>query len=150
MKWESYIAEGSDYVPMRDWGKDHWSTFAYLVTRAVDGKGMIDNRRMRCSARLHRHFAHTGTAALGMEGSKSPTFLAGGALMEGHDDWSCLEDMVHAGLIKAEYREKYPDRTFGNMEARIELTELGLAYSALITQHKVTGNSFGNFRPPHP
>ena len=37
------------HVPMVQWGKDHWSVFAYLECCAVDNKGIINNQHMRCN-----------------------------------------------------------------------------------------------------
>src|SRR5688572_21590317 len=96
--WDKYEFEGEG-VPVKDWGQDHWSTFAYLETRAVDAKGVIDNRRMRCNPRLHRHLANMGMGSI-IDGSKYPTRLKVGTI-DKHDDWSCLEDMVAAGFLKA-------------------------------------------------
>lgn len=40
-------------VPVAAWGKDHWSTLAYVETRTVDHKGLLDHDHMRCSPGLH-------------------------------------------------------------------------------------------------
>ena len=124
-EYAEYLIEGNGYVPVTNWGQDHWSTFAYLETRAVDGKGAIDNPRMRCNARLHREFANMGPFGNLHDGAKYPTLLAGGIKLEKHDDWSCLEDMVAAGLIKAFYRRKSHTDAFGHAEARVEIRRIG-------------------------
>lgn len=149
-EWTEYLTEGNDYVPVADWGQDHWSTFAYLETRVVDGKGHIDNRRMRCNARLHREFMHDAVfhrrLLLIHDSSKYPTLLAGGVELEKHDDWSCLEDMVAAGLIKAFYRRKSYTEAFGHSEAKVEFTNTGLAVAAALRRHKARGGNFRDFR----
>jgi|GEM_PF-1204736 len=145
-EYTEYLAEGGDYVPVADWGQDHWSTFAYLETRAVDGKGIIDNLKMRCNARLHREFMQKGPFGMIHDGAKYPTLLAGGVKLEPHDDWSCLEDMVAAGLVKAFYRRKSYTEAFGHSEAKMEFTNTGLAVAAALRKHKARGGNFRDFR----
>lgn len=145
--WIEYATEGNDYVPIQRWGQDHWSTLAYLETRAVDAKGAIDNRRMRCNARLHRHLAHWyGTDLPVQDGARYPTRLAEGELIQ-HDDWSCLEDMVSAGFLRAWWRPvpHHPVRPFGGHEARIELTVLGQDVAAALRQYKARRGSYSEF-----
>lgn len=138
MNWIQYEAEGDDFIPIERWGHDHWSTLAYLETRVVDGKGAIDNRRMRCNARLHREFAHSA------DGSEYPTRLKDGE-QDRHDDWSCLEDMVAAGLLIASFRGS--GKPFGGTQGRIQLTEAGLDITAQLRNHKANGGTYATFTP---
>lgn len=141
---EEYTAEGDDSVPMERWGKDHWSTFAYLETRVVDGKGKIDNARMRCNARLHRHFAVVSPFGALQDGSKYPTRAKDGDI-ENHDDWSCLEDMVAAGLVRAFFQRTKYGEVFGDCRARVELTELGQKIAAQLRVYKAAGGNYHGF-----
>lgn len=144
--WEEYLSGNSNsYVPVSKWGKDHWSTFAYLETRAVDHKGIVDNSRMRCNVRLHKEFAFENFGNV-VSGDKYPTRLKQGEL-EKHDDWSCLEDMVATGLLRAFTRVKFHGQIFGNSEARVELTELGQIYAEQLRRHKMNGGAFATFEP---
>lgn len=146
--WEEYTAEGNDYVPISMWGHDHWSTFAYLETRTVDYGGLVDNRHMRCNPRLHRAFAAHLAGGFDnriADGSGYPTRLGGGKELDKHDDWSCLEDMVTAGLIKARQRVQYPGEVFGFAQAKVELTESGHRVAAVLRRHKAEGGKFGSF-----
>ena len=147
MTWIKYEPNGGDYIPVERWGRDHWSTFAYLETRVVDGNGLIDNRKMRCAARLHREFAHVDPV-LGrlQDGGKHPTRLKDGEI-ENHDDWSCLEDMVEAGLIEAWWTPNPLNRPFGGAKAKIELTEMGFVCAGLLREYKAKGGTFGTFSP---
>lgn len=144
-EYTEYLAKGDNYVPVADWGQDHWSTFAYLETRAVDGKGIIENSKMRCNARLHREFMHEGPFGLIHDGAKYPTLLAGGVKLESHDDWSCLEDMVAARLVKVFYRRKFYCKAFGHSEAKVEFTNAGLVMAAALRRHKGRGGNFRDF-----
>ena len=148
MEWTEYKADktdGDDYVPVSEWGSDHWSTFAYLETRAVDAKGQIDNRRMRANMRLHRHF-FWATVLHRADNKEYPTRLKGGSELKKHDDWSCLEDMVAAGLLRSWFR-RVNDDAFNNSRGRVEFTELGLSVAAELRRHKANGGQWSNFEP---
>ena len=145
--WHEYKIEGNDYIPITRWGQDHWSTLAYLETRVVNGKGYIDNPRMRCNPRLHRHFAAVDPfTSVPYDGSKYPTRLKDGEI-ERHDDWSCLEDMVAAGLLTAQWRVCYRGAMFGNSEARVTFTATGQALAAQLRAHKAGGGKWSDFAP---
>lgn len=143
---DEYKPNGGDYIPMERWGKDHWSTFAYLETVATDRDGHIDRQRMRCNARLHRELANVSPWNSLVDGGEYPTRLIDGNL-EKHDDWSCVEDMVAAGLVRAFFRQENYDRAFGNTEAYIELTDEGWRIAAELRQHKAQGGVYHGFRP---
>ena len=137
-----YEFEG-EAIPIERFGQDHWSTLAYFETVATDKKGIIDNRRMRCNPRLHRSLANMSGFGI-IDGSKYPTRLKEGQI-ENHDDWSCLEDMVAAGLVEAFTRIKYPEEVFGNMEAKIKLTPLGFKIAHELREFKAKGGIYANF-----
>jgi hypothetical protein len=52
-------------VPMTLFGTDHWSTFGYVETRAVDHKGLLDHDHMRCHAGRHPVMLHVKRAVSG-------------------------------------------------------------------------------------
>lgn len=144
--WTAYKPEGDDYIPVGRWGKDHWSTFAYLETVTVDKQGIVDNRRMRTHPRIHRELVGITFGHI-QDGSSYPTMLKDGTSQERHDDWSCLEDMVAAGFIQAEFHTRRHGELFGRDEARVRLTDLGRAMAALLREHKADGGSFNSFNP---
>lgn len=146
IEWIEYKS-GGNFVPVDSWGSDHWSTLAYLETRAVDADGRVENQRMRCNPRIHRSFANLGKGGGLVDGSKYPTRLRGNKTLDDHDDWSCLEDMVSAGLLRAFWCDG-GDQIFGGAEARIELTDLGFEICAALRSHKAKGGNFGDFEPP--
>ncbi len=147
MSWTNYKAEGNDYIEIDRWGKDHWSTLAYLESRVIDNGGTINNLQMRCDSRLHRHFAHVETMGM-TNGGKYPTRLQDSIELEKHDDWSCLEDMVASELVIAKFREnpKMQGEIFGHMEAKVKLTELGTQVSGMLRAHKASGGVFAKFQ----
>ncbi len=148
MSWTIYTPEGNNYIDIGHWGKDHWSTLAYIEARVIDNNGIINNLQMRCNSRLHRGYTYVGLNAMMTDGAKYPTRLQGDIELEKHDDWSCLEDMVAANLVIAQFREnsKYPNEIFGNMEARVELTELGIQVSGMLRAHKAQGGMYAKFQ----
>lgn len=141
MTWYEYEPDGNDYIPIILWGRDHWSAFAYLETRTVDYGGVVDNEKMRCNPRLHRIFANQANRLFS---GNYPTRLAHGETIEPHDDWSCLEDMARADLLRAWFRQQ-SDEMFGSGQARIELTDEGRRIAGLLRKHKAGGGNFGNF-----
>jgi hypothetical protein len=137
----AYVADVADkgHIPMARWGQDHWSTFCYLETCAVDRQGKIDNRRMRCNPRLHRHFAHMADATV------YPTRCKGSTI-DFHDDWSCVEDMVAEGLLEASSDTK-PGQPFGNGRATAKLTDLGWKIAGQLRRHRAEGGQHRDFVP---
>lgn len=88
MNQYSAMKEDSEHIEMTRWGTDHWSTLLYLESVVVDNEGKVNNNKMRCHPRLHRKFAHH------LSGEDFPGTRVQGGVIEQHDDWSCVEDMV--------------------------------------------------------
>lgn len=122
-------------VPVETWGRDHWSTFAYLECRVVDNGGIPEKAHMRCD--LERHPAH-GHILMPSDGEKYPTRLAEGVGLPDHDDWDCVDDMEASGLIKINGTGLFP---------AWELTDKGKAVAGRLRAHKADGGSFASFRP---
>jgi hypothetical protein len=128
-------------IPMTRWGKDHWSTFAYIDTIAVDNPrndGLIspDNKRMRTNLSTHPGLA---VSIMGTfhDGAKYPTRLNDGEI-ENHDDWDCLSDMVAEKLLQ-EYGT--------GLQPLYKFTELGRDIIHQLRDHKASGGTFHNFTP---
>lgn len=135
MNWIKYEPEsnGNDFVAVSRWGKDHWSTFAYFETRAVDYKGIINNQHMRCDPKLHPYHAHQGSYSE----KEYPTILHNKEELFNHDDWSCLDDMIMFGLVDAWFSSIH--------EVKIKLTEYGQEIASELRKHKSNGGSFSTF-----
>jgi hypothetical protein len=151
-KWDIYEPGQSDeYIAPEQWGKDHWSTLLYAESMAVNHGGSIDNRRMRTDARLHRHFVNVEAVTQEMvDGSRYPTRLANGKTLDNHDDWSCLEDAAAAGYVRLYFREnpRRQNQAFGNLVARVELTDLGFAVAHAVRKMAATGTPASKVRLP--
>lgn len=145
--WEPYVAEGEGYTPPEKWGRDHWSTLLYLHSCAVDQKGFIQNNKMRCDPRLHRHFAHFGLFGNMIDGSHYLTRLKAGETQAGHDDWSCLEDLVKYEYVTAEFAISDEERPFGGGVAKIALTPLGFEVVKQLQMHRAGQKPYDDFLP---
>lgn len=141
-----YVPEGDGYIPIEQWGQDHWSTLAYLETCAVDRRGAVDNNRMRCNPRLHRQFMPTAPGAQSGDPDQYPTRLRGGAIQSKHDDWSCLEDMVAARVLEAYYTPSTA-APFGGSRARVVLTDTGQQLAGALRRHRSGGGNYSGFIP---
>ena len=97
-------------------GKDHWSTFAYVETRCVDHGGVLHHPHMR-------------------DDPKYPTKLRGGELANNHSDYDCLDDLEAAGLLTWSI-------TVG---AKVVLTSLGWEVASKLRQFKAGGGNFADF-----
>ncbi len=144
-----------EVIPFDRWGKDHWSTLAYIETRIADRKGRLNVEHMRCDPRLHRAF--TNRANIDSPGSY-PTVLADGSKLDRHDDWSCAEDAIALGLLTMDDEEAVergnhydaPDEFLPGRSPKFSLTPRGLEVAALLRAHKASGGSFSTFRLESP
>jgi len=127
-------------ISIEKWGKDHWSTFAYLETLAVDGGkdgwAIPVRERMRTNEITHPHLlGNTFGGGESSYASKYPTRLKEGEV-EGHDDWDCIDDMVKEGLLE--------DVGSGLNRAFI-FTKLGKKVAGELRKHKMNGGNFKDF-----
>jgi hypothetical protein len=165
--------EAEDPVPLDKFGKDHWSTFAYLESRIVNYQGKINHKHMRCDENRHPIFASAGSvkpfsASWGDNNKKYPSLIKGELVdgkwtvgnKENHDDYDCLTDLIREGFLeavmpsvsdtKAAQYDKQPLIT-GLVElqmatkAKFKLTEKGHKAANALRKWKSEGNSFHSF-----
>lgn len=101
-------------VPINRFGKDHWSTLAYIETRVVDYRGVLNADHMRISSRRHPMLLamKPRARALGTisDGADYPTRLKTETVnpetgrfesenLPEHDDYDCVDDLIAAGLL---------------------------------------------------
>lgn len=125
-------------VPVERFGKDHWSVLAYLECCAVDAKGKLDLRRMRCDADRHPGLVNAVLDEIQLK-KKYPTYLADRELLADHDDWDCVDDLEAAGFV---------EQVGTGIHPVIKMTELGLEVAAALRAHKAGGGYFALFRWP--
>lgn len=141
-------ARAAERAPTRPgperWGRDHWSTFAYVETRVVDHEGVLNLEHMRVDVYRHPLLANTASSSdFGGGSRRYPTRLKGGELLDNHDDHDCAEDMTRdwpemPALLANVGTEVHP---------RFALTDEGRRVAALLRAHKAAGGSFATFSP---
>lgn len=130
-------------LPMSRFGKDHWSTFAYIETRIVDYKGLPDPQHLRVDCTRHPGIKGSTLMGTKIDGAKFPTRLRllpdqKGRLEEipDHDDIDCLDDLEEAGLLK---------NIGSGINMLFVLTSLGTKVASQLRAHKGKGGNFCEF-----
>jgi predicted transcriptional regulator len=128
-------------VPKEKFGRDHWSTFAYLGSVETNREGVPDRDKMRTHRknrlRMSQVQALMTVAGVGWTGTR----LADGTELEEHDDWDCLDDLEAAGLLKNIGTGFHPV---------VELTDEGWRLYKAVSKFRragVPGRSFADFQP---
>jgi hypothetical protein len=130
-----------------DFGKDHWSLLAYVETRCVDYKGILDKKHLRIKNEIDKsgsdyYFSQTewkpeyGTRLFGYfkeDGTKDKH-----RQLKNHDDLDCLEDLEDAGLI---------ENIGTGLHPAVKLRKLGIAVTSQLREHKTNGGTFATFIP---
>lgn len=136
-------------IPIKEFGKDHWSTFAYVETLCVDsihkGVGTLDWKRLRVNEKSHplhainfqmTHVAWKrdfGTILRGYFRPNGKTDTRRRA--PDHDDVDCLDDLEAEGLLEV----------VSMANGYVRMTEKGRRIAALLRDHKSRGGSFAGF-----
>lgn len=126
-------------VSIKNFGKDHWSTFAYIETRCMDYKGVPDREHMRTDPDRHPGLVgfRVAQAYEGMH-KKYPTRLKGGYELFDHDDWDCVDDLEAAGLLEINGTGINPV---------YKLTDEGHEIIKQLRKFKSEGGNFADFVP---
>ena len=134
-----------DIIPLKDFGRDHWSTFAYIDTLIVelqgfqigfDGRMRQGRRNFRVMKEMCSHPKRVNSASMGIVMDlKYGTRLRDGSTVEGHDDWDCVQDLVEAGLLVGECE---PSEI-------LKLSENGKYAINALREHKRSEGSYATF-----
>lgn len=136
----------NEYVPMEKWGRDHWSTLAYMETVIVEHTVFTVklDPRMRQTRRMHRVLSEYSPPkdfdrSVPMDRDDG-TVLADGSIIKGHDDWACVQDIANLGLLNVGPED---------VDVGVDLTfsDAGMKLAAELRAHKANGGSFKNFKP---
>jgi hypothetical protein len=149
------MTDHSDYVLPPLFGKDHWSTLAYAETVMVDVGGFqvgfdVRMRQSRRNYRVMREMCRRpkrvrqGPDHGCMWESKYSTVLADKSMVEGHDDWSCIQDMAQAGFFTVGEQIVGADQVEPGVI--LHLSPLGRSMAERLRAYKAAGGTFGNFR----
>ena len=131
-------------IQPKDFGKDHWSLLAYIETRCVDYKGILDLAHLRVKnpainspsypmsrpnwkpeygTRLSGYFKDDGTKDITRQ-------------LKNHDDLDCIEDLENA---------RYIENMGTGLNPASKMTKLGNEVAALLRQHKTDGKHYATF-----
>jgi hypothetical protein len=140
-----------EYIDPSLFGRDHWSTLAYVESVMTDCAGfqMGNDPRMRANRRNYRvmnevprpkrvkNLSVTNHPMMPDDGSR----LNDGQVVRGHDDWNCIEDFAALGFF---------DVSAGALDAGVTLkfSALGKTVAAALRQHKQDGGQLEQFRMP--
>ena len=129
-------------IELGRWGKDHWSTFAYiehLCVESLDNIGRPQLNRIQANANRHPGLVVQSLHGTLLDGSNYGIRLAGGDELPGpdYDEWDCIDDMEREGLLEQVGTGIHPE---------FKLTEHGRKVAGLLRSHKSRGKSFGTFR----
>lgn len=149
------MTEVADYVPLSNFGRDHWSTLAYADTIIPDHCGFqvgFDGRMRQ--GRAHFRVMHgqcptprrtrpAGVSQSMVMENRYSTPLKDGTTVEGHDDWHCVQDLVDAGLMGIR-RGDLIVPLVEDVEPGVDLflTTLGEKVVTALKRHKADGGSF--------
>lgn len=136
-------------IPMKDFGKDHWSTLAYVETLCVEssqkGVGTLDWKHVRVNENNHplqainfrtTHVAWKRDFGSMLRGYFRPDGSVNTRRRRGdHDDIDCLDDLEQEGLIEL----------LSMANGFVKLTDKGRRISGLLREHKSKGGSFATF-----
>lgn len=121
----------------QQFGKDHWSTLAFLETQIVDKNFPIDLKRLRVND-TKRAFSNGASfhEKISMWSNDYSTKLKDGSRESGHDDIDVIDELEEKGYIKnnGTHINIYP-----------LLTDKGWKVCNAIREHKGNGGSFSTF-----
>ena len=92
-------------VQIERWGKDHWSTLAYIESICVDsmnGVGRVGRCKVQTNIDRHPEYAHMSVTPVGsqLDGAKFGIRLADSTLPgPAYDEWDCIEDFENNFLV---------------------------------------------------
>ena len=124
-------------IPIDQWGRDHWSAFAYIEAICVErGYCVPDRRKIQTNHNRHPHLAYYHDKEL--DGAQYGIRLKGGVTLPGpdYDEWDCLDDMEEAGLMV--------DVGTG-INPAYRMTEKGCDVAAQLRKHKAMGGQYAGF-----
>lgn len=120
-------------VPVRRWGKDHWSMLGYIECRVIANGGRLYLGHLRINPDKHPGMAHVSWK------EDYPTRLKEDGRLAFHDDIDCLEDLAVVGYVL--------DGITGIGNGLVALTELGKQVCEELRRHKGDGKNFHSFMP---
>lgn len=119
-------------IPVDLFGVFHWMMLFRVEGWAVMNNGEIEKDRMRTN------YNKRPPAPKNKQWDKAnSTVLNNGELVEDHDDWDCLQDLIDNGFVQIE--------TWKNKEF-VKLTEYGFETFVKLRKFRQNGNRVYSFR----
>lgn len=150
------------YVPEALFGRDHFSTLAYLETVMVDCGGFQigADARMRsgranfrvlleqCPRPIRANSAPQGVVMDRAGGSR----LNDGTIVTQHDDWHCIQDMAEAGYFMTGKRQKPGKLVAAAADIQpkvwLHLSARGREVVNALRDFKASGRAYAEFAAP--
>ena len=133
-----------DGVSIERWGKDHWSTFAYIESICVDstnGVGRVGDCKVQTNFNRHPELAYMSVTMVGtpLDGSLHSIRLADGVELPGpaYDEWDCIKDFERYGLVVEEMM---------SFEPAYRMTRLGNLVAGKVRAVKTLGGNYQDVR----
>lgn len=139
-------------VSIERFAKDHWSLLAYVESQCVDSQdsiGRLQRNRMRCNSEKNPQMSAglpwRDTYSSRMQGSldfnlsnedEFKKAVESGAVILGHDDWDCLDDLDDNGLVEI----------ISLANCAVTMTKKGMQMAAKLREHKANGGNFAGFK----
>ncbi|TAL41401.1 MAG: hypothetical protein EPN91_10830 [Salinibacterium sp.] len=120
-----------DVISPERWGRDHYSTLAYLGHVYHRDAGQIERDKMRCKE-SRRHMKGELARMIPEDGTRYPTRLQNGDELDDHDDYDCAYDLVAGGVLT--------DVGTG-INPQFELTPKGLQVWSYLTRTRKTAGA---------
>ena len=133
-------------ITPKDFGKDHWSLLAYIETRCVDYKGILDVAHLRVrnpaisSPRMPfgrpEWKPEYGTRLSGYFNKEDNGIVNKERQIPDHDDLDCADELEEAGYI---------ENMGTGLNPAYKMTKFGNQVAALLRQHKADGKHYATF-----
>lgn len=152
------IITDENYIEPARWGRDHWSTLAYIDSRmtdfgepylmGIDPKMRTKRRHLRVfaeanafnSAKARTYYRTRGQTTIGQDdGSR----LRDNTIVRNHDDFDCIQDFAAAGLLTVT-----PDKI--EPGTAISFSDKGREVMGALRLHKQAGGQWIDFSWPYP
>lgn len=134
-------------ITISQFGRDHWSLLAYIETRTVDHKGVLDKNHLRIKEEVdaagrtyigpkHEWNPDWGTRLKGFAIDKNYQEIDSSLRLPNHDDLDCFDDLENAKLI---------ENLGSGLNPAAKLTKKGIEIASKLREHKATGGNFSDF-----
>jgi len=147
-----------EFVPIENWGKDHWSLLGYIGHVMIECAGfqigfdprMSQNRRnyrvmLEQCPNPRRHGSNRPPMGGCMYKAEYKARLRDAEAHDNHDDHGIVQDMAEAEFFIMAPSGKPVDSDYIQPGHTIFFSDKGRKYYDALTKHKQEGGNFSNF-----